>query len=130
MCYKTCMSDPLSRRERQIMDLVYRLARGASVSEIHQALADAPSYSAVRALMGTLVDKGHLVTARDGRRYLYSPTVPAEQASASALDRVVTNFFGGSKLQAALALVEDTALDPQELEALELAIAQAREEGR
>lgn len=124
------MSDPLSRRERQIMDLVYRLARGASVSEIHQALADAPSYSAVRALMGTLVDKGHLVTARDGRRYLYSPTVPAEQASASALDRVVTNFFGGSKLQAALALVEDTALDPQELEALELAIAQAREEGR
>ena len=130
MCYKTCMSDPLSRRERQIMDLVYRLGRGASVSEIHKALADAPSYSAVRALMGTLVDKGHLVTTRDGRRYLYSPTVPAEQASASALDRVVTNFFGGSKLQAALALVGDTALDPKELAALEAVIAQAREEGQ
>lgn len=124
------MSDPLSRRERQIMDLVYRLARGASVSELHKALPDAPSYSAVRALMGTLVDKGHLETVRDGRRYLYSPTVPAEQASASALDRVVTNFFGGSKVQAALALVGDTELDPAELEALEKAIAQAREEGR
>lgn len=112
------------------MDWVYRLGRGASVSEIHQALPDAPSYSAVRALMGTLVDKGHLITKRDGRRYLYSPTVPAEQASASALDRVVTNFFGGSKLQAALALVEDTALEPAELAALEAAIAQAREAGR
>lgn len=124
------MSETLSRRERQIMDLVYRLGRGASVSEIHESMADAPSYSAVRALMGTLVDKGHLATTRDGRRYLYSPTVPAEQASASALERVVTNFFGGSKLQAALALVGDEALAPQELAALEQAIAQAREEGR
>ena len=130
MCYETSMSDPLSRRERQIMDLVYRLGRGASVTEIHEALPDPPTYSAVRALMGTLVDKGHLLTARDGRRYLYSPTVPVAQASVSALERVVTNFFGGSKVEAALALVGDTEMDPDELAALERAIAAAREEGR
>ncbi len=123
------MADPLSRRERQIMDHVYRLGR-ASVSDVHQALVDAPSYSAVRALMGTLVDKGHLARERDGRRFLYLPTVPREQASASALDRVVTTFFAGSPLQAALALVSDASLAADELEALEQAIAKAREEGR
>lgn len=112
------------------MDLVYRLGRGASVGEIHQAMPDAPSYSTVRALMGTLVEKGHLSTVRDGRRYLYSPTVPAEQASVSALERVVRNFFGGSRVKAALALVGEETLDPQELAALEQAIAKAREEGR
>lgn len=123
------MVDPLSRRERQVMDLVYRLGR-VSVSDVHQGLVDAPGYSAVRALMGTLVDKGHLSHERDGRRYLYSPTVPADQASASAMSRVVTTFFEGSPLQAALALVSGSGLSPEELVALEAAIAQAREEGR
>ncbi len=80
--------------------------------------------------MGTLVDKGHLVHEADGRRYLYTPTVPAEQASASALKRVVTNFFGGSPVQAAMALVSEAKLDADELAALEAAIAQARTEGR
>lgn len=123
------MSDPLSRRERQIMDLVYRLDR-ASVADVHAGLDDAPSYSAVRALMGTLVDKGHLVHARDGRRYVYAPTVPATQASASALQRVVATFFSGSPLEAALALVSDGELSADELDALEAAVAKAREEGR
>jgi len=121
--------DPLSRRERQIMDLVYRLGR-ASVNDVRDGMADPPTYSGVRALMGTLVEKGHLVTERDGRRYLYRPTVPADQASTSALRRVVTNFFGGSAVDAALALVSEGALGAEELEALEAAIAQAREEGR
>ena len=123
------VSDPLSRRERQIMDLVYRLGR-ASVNDVRDGMADPPSYSGVRALMGTLVDKGHLVTERDGRRYLYRPTVPADQARASALRRVVTSFFGGSAAEAALALVSDGALEADELEALEAAIAEARGEGR
>jgi predicted transcriptional regulator len=123
------MNDPLSRRERQAMDLVYRLGQ-ASVADVHEALPDAPSYSAVRALMGTLVDKGHLVQARDGKRYVYSPTVPAEAASASALGRVVRTFFGGSPAQAALALVSGAELDDDELAALERAIAAAREGGR
>jgi BlaI family transcriptional regulator, penicillinase repressor len=121
------MNDPLSRRERQIMDLVYRLGR-VSVSEVHQGLPDAPSYSAVRALMGTLTEKGHLVYERDGRRYVYRPAVPAEEASTSALRRVIATFFKGSPLQAALALVSEATLDGEELEALEAAIARAREE--
>jgi len=112
------------------MDLVYRLGRGAAVAEVRDALPDPPSYSAVRALMGTLVDKGHLAYEREGRRYLYTPTVPATRARSSALQRVVTNFFGGSRIQAALALVSDTELEDGELEALEAAIAQARAEGR
>lgn len=123
------MNDPLSRRERQVMDIVYRKGRVA-VADVRDAMPDAPSYSAVRALMGTLVDKGHVLSERDGRRYLYTPTVPAEQASSSALRRVVTNFFGGSAVDAALALMSDTELAPAELEALEAAITQAREEGR
>lgn len=123
------MDDPLSRRERQIMDLVYRLGR-ASVADVHQGLADAPTYSAVRALMGTLVDKGHLRTEADGRRYLYVPVVPAERAAASALERVVATFFSGSPADAALALVSDGGLTAGELEALEAAIARARDEGR
>jgi predicted transcriptional regulator len=123
------MNDPLSRRERQIMDLVYRLGR-VSVSDVHEGLSDAPSYSAVRALLGTLSDKGHLIHEQDGRRYLYRPAVPAEEARGSALRRVVATFFGGSPLQAALALVSEAQLSPAELEALEAAISKAREEER
>ena len=123
------MNDPLSRRERQIMDLVYRLGRVA-VADVHQGLPDAPSYSAVRALMGTLVEKGHLAHERDGKRYVYTPTVSAEQASASALQRVVSTFFAGSPAKAAVALVSEGALDPEELRALEAAIARAREQGQ
>ena len=114
------------------MDLVYRLER-ASVSDVHTALPDAPSYSAVRALMGTLVDKGHLTherDERDGRRYIYAPTVPVDEASQSALKRVVRTFFGGSTADAALALVSDAELDADELEALQQAIEKAREDGR
>lgn len=111
------------------MNIVYRLER-ASVSEARAELPDPPSYSAVRAVMGTLVEKGHLKQEQDGRRYLYTTTVPAEKASVSALRRVVTNFFGGSPGLAALALVLESKLDPEELEALETAIAKAREAGR
>lgn len=111
------------------MDLIYQMG-SAAVSDVHEGLPDAPSYSAVRALMGTLVDKGHLTHTQDGRRYIYAPTVAADRASASALDRVVNTFFGGSAVDAALALVSDAAMGADELEALEAAIAQARKEGR
>lgn len=123
------MSDPLSRRERQIMDLIYQRGE-ASVGEVHEGLPDAPSYSAVRALMGTLTEKGHLTVREDGRRYLYTATVPAAEARVSALRRVVTTFFGGSATEAALALMSDAAPTPEELRALEDAIARARQEGR
>lgn len=120
------------------MDIVYRDGR-VSVAEVQAALDDAPTYSTVRALMGTLVEKGHLAAARDGRRYLYAPTVPAHEARDSALKRLVTTFFAGSPLDAALALVsaarsdadpERNTLDPDELRRLEEAIARARDAGR
>lgn len=111
------------------MDLVYRLGR-AGVSDVRDHLPDPPSYSAVRALMATLVDKGHLTHTAEGRRYVYAPTVPVEEASASALERVVTHFFGGSAADAALALVSDAGLDAEELAALERAIADAKAAGR
>lgn len=111
------------------MDLVYEHG-SVSVAQIHEAIPDAPSYSAVRALMGTLVDKGHLAHTRDGRRYLYHPTVPLEDASSSALERLVRTFFGGSPAKAALALIDEGELDADELARLEHAIARSREQGR
>jgi BlaI family penicillinase repressor len=123
------MNDPLSRRERQIMDIVYRRGR-ASVAEVHGELPDAPSYSAVRALIATLHQKGHLAHEREGKKYVYRPIVAADAARRSALMRVVATFFDGSPVQAALALMSEAHLDPDELEALEAAIQQARDEGR
>jgi predicted transcriptional regulator len=123
------MKDALSRRERQIMDVVYRRGQ-ASVADVHAELPDAPSYSAVRALMSTLLEKGHLTHHQDGKRYVYEPTVSSNAASVSALRRVVTTFFDGSPARAALALVADGTLDAAELEALQAAIAAARAEGR
>ncbi len=123
------MKDALSRRERQIMDVVYR--RGsAAVADVHAELPDAPSYSGVRALLGILVEKGHLTHRQEGKRYLYEPTVSSNAASVSALQRVVATFFDGSPARAALALVAEGELDAAELEALQAAIAAARAEGR
>ena len=123
-------TDPLSRRERQIMDIVYRLQR-ASVGQVRDAMEDAPSYSAVRALIGTLEDKGWLDHEQDGRSYIYFPTVPAEQASQSALKRVVAAFFGGSSVKAAMALLDlEDGVDSDELAALRARIAAAEKEGR
>lgn len=123
------MSDPLSRRERQIMDIVYRLGH-ATVAEVGAELDDPPTYSTVRALMATLVVKGHLSHAAEGKRYVYRPTEAAEEASRAALWRVVETFFAGSPVRAALALVSDPSLGPGEREDLEAAIAAARQEGR
>ncbi len=124
------MNDPLSRRERQVMDLIYR-HESATVATIREAMADPPSYSAVRALMTTLVEKGHLRHEADGRRYVYHPTVPAEKASLPALKRVVAAFFDGSPAKAALALLDlDDGLSSEEIASLEAAIAAAREQGR
>lgn len=123
-------SEGLSRRERQIMDVVYRLGR-ASVADVREAIPDAPSYSAVRALMGVLEDKGELTHEREGPRYVYSPTTPREEASVSALRRVLTTFFDGSPTQAMAALVDlSEDLPEDELERLESMIRDARREGR
>lgn len=121
----------LSRRERQIMDVIYRLGR-ATAAEVLENLPDAPSYSAVRALLRVLEDKGHVKHAEDGPRYVYLPTVPREKARRSALRQLVNTFFDGSAEQAVAALLDLSSdrLSPDELDRLAGVIASARKEGR
>lgn len=123
--------DPLSRRERQIMDVVYRMGR-ATAAEVQEALADPPSYSAVRALLRVLEEKGHLRHEQDGPRYVFLPTVPRDKARKSALRQLVQTFFEGSTAQAVAALLDapDAKLSDEDLERLARLIDQARQEGR
>jgi len=121
----------LSRREREIMDVIYRAGR-ATAAEVLQQLAEAPSYSAVRALLRVLEDKGHLRHEEDGPRYVYVPTVPRERARQSALRQLLHTFFDGSTEQAVAALLDlpSTRLSDDELARLSRLIAEARREGR
>ncbi len=122
---------PLSRRERQIMDIIF--ARGeASAAQIHQDLPDRPSYSAVRALLRIMEDKGLVKHKSAGGKYIYMPTTPPKQAARSAIRRLVNTFFNGSAEQAMAALLEsaDTRPDQQELKRLAALIDKARKEGR
>jgi predicted transcriptional regulator len=121
----------LSRRERQIMDVVY--ARGeASAADVHGGLPDPPSYSAVRALLAILVDKGHLRHRSEQGRYIYAPTRPRAQVGRSALRRVLDTFYEGSLEKAVAALLNgsEIRLSPDELARLGKLIQQARKEGR
>ena len=123
--------DELSRRERQIMDAIYRQG-SASVAEVREEIADPPSYSTVRALLGVLTDKGHLTYSTDGPRYVYRPTTPREEAQTSALNRVLRTFFDSSPTQALTALIDLSAADmtDEELDQLETLIQDARRQGR
>ena len=124
-------SHTLSRRERQIMDIVY--AQGeASAAAVHVALPDAPSYSAVRALLSILVEKGHLKHRSEQGRYIYVPTRRRAQVGRSALRRVLDTFFEGSLEKAVAALLRgsETNLSEEELQRLGQLIQQARKEGR
>ena len=121
----------LSRRERQIMDIIY--SRGqASATEVMENLHDAPSYSAVRALLRVLEEKGHLRHQQDGQRYVYFPTVAREQVKRSALMRVLQTFFDDSTEDAVAALLDisQERLSDEQLERMEELIKQARKEGR
>src|SRR5215831_9380356 len=121
----------LSRRERQIMDVIY--GRGqATAAEVLEGLPDPPSYSAVRAMLRVLEEKGHLRHEQQGPRYVFLPTVPREQARQSALKQLVQTFFDGSTEQAVAALLDQSAraLSDAELDRLARLIDQARKEGR
>ncbi len=126
-------TDPnqLSRRERQIMEVIYTHGR-ATAAEVREDLPDPPSYSAVRAMLRILEGKGHLVHENDGPRYVFLPTIPREQASETALRGIVHTFFGGSPENAVAALLDlgDDDLDSEALERIAERIAQARREGR
>src|ERR1017187_2539541 len=121
----------LSRRERQIMDVVHQNRR-ATAAEVLAALPDPPSYSAVRALLRILEGKGHLKHRREGARYVYVPRTSPKAARRSALKRVVSTFFQGSVAQAMAALLEtaDAGLSDAELSKLEELVKNARKEGR
>jgi predicted transcriptional regulator len=119
----------LSRRERQIMDVLY--ARGsASAAEVREALLDPPSYSAVRALLRILVDKGHARHEPQGPRYVYYPQVSRERARRSALKRLVSTFFDGSAARAAAALIGSETLSNDEVTRLSAMLDRARKGGR
>jgi predicted transcriptional regulator len=120
----------LSRRERQIVDILY--ARGqATAAEVQAALPDPPSYSAVRAMLRILEDKGHIRHEQDGPRYIYLPTLARDRAKRSALRHVLQTFFNGSAEQALSALLDesDTRLSDQELDRLAKLIDRARGTG-
>lgn len=120
----------LSRRERQIMDVIYRRGR-ATAAEVLDDLPDPPSYSAVRAMLRLLEEKGHVRHEQDGPRYVFLPIVARDRARQSALSHVVRTFFDGSATEAVAALLNDGAkLSHDELDRLAAMIDKAREEGR
>ena len=124
-------SDPasdLGKRERQIMEIVYRRGR-ATASEVRADLADPPTYSTVRGMLRYLEEKGHLRHEQDGPRYVYLPTSPKGEVRASALSHVVRTFFDGSVTTAVAALLETESLSADEHERLSRLIDEARDKG-
>jgi predicted transcriptional regulator len=121
----------LGRRERQIMDAIYRLGR-ASVSDVIEQISDPPSYSTVRAMMGKLEEKGHLAHEQDGPRHVYFPVHAREEATRSALRRMLRTFFDGSPTKAVAAVLDVSGreLTREELNELAELIEDARRRGR
>ena len=120
----------LSRRERQIVDILYTQGR-ATAAEVQAALQDPPSYSAVRAMLRILEEKGHIRHEQDGPRYVYLPTVGRDRAKKTALRHVLQTFFNGSAEQALSALLDesDARLSDRELDRLAELIDRARRTG-
>ena len=120
----------LSRRERQIMDILYQQGR-ATGAEIHQALPDAPSYSAVRAKLRVLEEKGHVRHQEEALRYVYLPTVARDLARKSALRHMVSTFFAGSVEDTVAALLDISVanLASKDLERISQIIETARKQG-
>ena len=124
------MEEELSRRERQIMDVVY--GRGeATATDVLAGISDPPTRTAVRTLLRILVEKGHLKYRKDGREFIYRPTKPRKRVGQSALRRVLQTFFGGSLGDAVAAhLAEPGAeLDDQEIAKLSALIEEAKKRG-
>ena len=121
----------LSRRERQFMDVLYARGR-CTVAEVMEDLPDPPSYSAVRATLRILEEKGHVYHEQDGPRYVYIPQVETEEARTAALNHLVTTFFDGSEEEAVVTLLKmsDAKLSDAEVERLRDRIRATRERGQ
>lgn len=120
----------LSRRERQILDILYQRGQ-ATAAEVQSALPEPPSYSAVRALLRILEEKGHVRHDQDGPRYVYLPIVTRDNAQRSAMRHLLQTFFDGSAEQAISALLDDSTakLSHAELDRLARMIDTARKSG-
>jgi predicted transcriptional regulator len=120
----------LSRRERQILDVLYKTGR-ATAADVQTAIPDAPSYSAVRTLLRILEDKGHIRHEQDGSRYVYLPVVARDAAKRSAMRHLLNTFFEGSTTQAIAALLDEDSsrLSNADWDRLAAAIKRARKEG-
>jgi BlaI family transcriptional regulator, penicillinase repressor len=101
------MNEPLSRRERQIMDALYQRGQRATAAEILESISDPPSYSAIRALLRILEDKGHIRHESDGARYVYMPAVSGDKAKRSALRHMLDTFFAGDVETVVATLLDD-----------------------
>jgi BlaI family transcriptional regulator, penicillinase repressor len=123
-------SDKLSRREREIINVLFALGDRASAEEIRERLSDPPSYSAVRAMLAKLEAKGHVRHREEGLRYIYSPTVSRSTARRAALQQLVRVFFRGSPGDAAAALLKNEDWTDDELDALSAEIERTRQERR
>ncbi len=121
----------LGRRERQIMAFIYRRGR-ATAAEVMEGIAEPPGYSGVRAMLRILEDKGYLQHERDGARYVYRPTVSAEEARRSAMDYLVQAFFNGSAERAVAALLDlkSNEFTDDDLDRLADLIDQAKQAGQ
>jgi BlaI family transcriptional regulator, penicillinase repressor len=121
----------LSRRERQIMDILYQRGK-SSASEVKEAMPNAPSYSAVRAMLRVLEEKGHIGHQAEGLRYVYVPTVPRDKAKRSAMKHLLNTFFNDSPEQIVAALLDvgSTRLTREELDRMAAMIEKAKKEGK
>jgi BlaI family penicillinase repressor len=117
----------LSRRERQILDVLYQKGR-ATAQEVMDSLPDAPGYSAIRSHLATLEEKGHVKHEKDGAKYVFIPAVHPNNARRSALRHLVRTFFGGSREQAVAALldVSPSEFSKEELDRLASLIEKAK----
>jgi predicted transcriptional regulator len=118
----------LSRREREIMDILYAAGGSVSAEEVRERLADPPSYSAVRAMLAKLETKGHIRHREEGLRYVYSPTTSRTAAQRSALERLVNVFFSGSASHTATALLQQEQWSEDELDTLSAQIEEVRKQ--
>lgn len=124
-------NDPLSRREREIMDILYRDGQLAA-NDLVERLSGQPSNSAVRTLLRILEEKGHVKRQQEGMRYVYKPTVSREKARRSALNHLLSTFFDGSPETVVSTLLDENAskLSTEQLDTLAMLIDRARKEGR
>ena len=125
------MTPSLSRREREVMDIIHEL-EDATAAQVRNRMAEAPTDAAVRSVLRILVAKGHLTYAQDGPRYLYSPTAAPQRARHSAMEHVLRTFFGGSVegAMAALLDMDEGKLTTEERARIKRLIDRAQEEGR